>query len=125
MYLPTSTPFRASIRLCTYIPKPNHNTTPTTNPHNSYGHVSQLLILGCPAAKFRVRQNAGDVETVELSDGEEEQEAEASRGRKRVRRLFVYACWNVLWEGGRDDAHPGPTPSHARPVHTHIYTHVI
>lgn len=48
-------------------------------PINSYGHVSQLLILGCPADKFKVRRVPGDVKTVELDDDDEGEEA----GRKK------------------------------------------
>ena len=53
-----------------------------SNPH-SYGHVSQLLILGAPVERLRVQQNPDDIETIELLDDEED-EKDSNKNKKRV-----------------------------------------
>ena len=61
-----------------------HPSTDRSNPSptHSYGHQSQLLILGCPAQRFMARQeNQEDNVTIELDDEDEKEKEDADKKR--------------------------------------------
>lgn len=68
-----------------YQPHHTYLATQRTILSYRYGHVSQLLMLGAPVERFRVRQNPNDIETIELDDDEEEGKG---KNKKRVRTLW-------------------------------------
>ncbi len=67
-----------SLLACASI-HPLTGPTPTHPP--SYGHQSQLLLLGCPRERFMVpQQNREDLETIVLDDDDDEEEEDKKRG---------------------------------------------